>query len=525
MSFRTQRLANRFPLWTKIRKDPSSMGSRLLDTFAEGLEENAITAQRLVEDVTLGKRNIGRSFLYEMVLDGDNVLEPVQGSNGYSWEYPVLTGTVDSVAYVVSRADSLSTLMMAYPTRVNELKAIAAAYRVVWLSTAPFDYNPIATPERLWVVVVDSTFYVDKTPHKHHDKSGLAAIRIRGIDENYNEFTETLNLRDDGIFITSFAFREVLEVTREGFDGDVRISAGPVALPYEIDPYRVLVLQDLEGPLQLKLDSSDELFEGNAITLLTYQTNRFKLGRQYRTTGVETVTNTEELGSFLLKDKDGASYTAMSLAVSPANTYLYVLDSIGKVHVYDHGLPEFLPPAVTDTITTYVELEVLNPYAQFGRTEYLWTRFARMRFPLSWLEIKRITPSAVTEYLQADHTWSATPYKQTLTPVGRPRFDQWVDYRFSTEYTETGVYEYIATAKTAVDQTVFSTQVYCGDMTAVATITAVTGDTIYFADNGNLVIDDGAELHYFEEHTDQYIIDEQSSRIWLSDSYDSVEVT
>lgn len=519
MSLRTQRLTNRFPLWTKIRKDPSSMGSRLLDTFAEGLEENAITAQRLVEDITLGKRNLGRSFLYEMVLDGDDVLEPVQGSNGYSWEYPSLTGSVGETTYAVSRADSLATLMMAYPTRVNELKSIAATNRLVWLSSTPFDYGTIPTPERLWVVITGSTFYVDKTPHKHHDKSGLAAIRIRGIDPNYNEFTETLNLRDDGIFITSFAFREVLEVTREGFDGTVQISAGPTTLPYEPDPFRVLVLEDLEGPLQLKLETD---IDGSFVT---YQTNRFKLGRQYRATGTETVNNVEELGSFLLKDSIDRSYTAVSMAISPANTYLYVLDDIGTIHIHDHGLPEFLPPTVTDTITTYVEIETLNPYAKYGRTEYMWTRFARMRFPLSWLEIKRITPSAVVEYLQADHTWSATPYKQTLVPVGRAKFDQWVDYRFSTEYTETGVYEYIATARTAVDQTVFSTQVYCGDMTAVASIAAVSGNIVYFADNGNLVIDDGAELHYFEEHVDQYIIDEQSSRIWLSDSYDSVEVT
>lgn len=517
MSLRTQRLANRFPLWTKVRKDPSSVGSRLFDTFAEGLEENAITVHRLFEDISLTKRNIGRSFLHEVILQDNDILEPVSDSNGYSWEYPSLTGTLDSVDYSVDRADSLTTLLMSYPTRLENVKSLTSGSRTVWSSEDPYTYNIAPYPERLWIVISGSTFYVDKTPHRDLDKSGYAAIRITGIDCNYQQFTEVLNVFDDGVYITSFVFKEITAITREGFDGQVVITAGATGLPFENDPYRTLVLDDLEGRLELKLLSDD-------VSFVTYQTNRFKLGRQYRQKGVETIDNVEDLGSFVLRNSASETYHAVSLAVSPANTYLYVLDDNGIVHIYDHGLPEFLPGTKADTISNYVEIETINPYAKYQETEYLWTRFARLKYPLASLEIKRVSPDASVDYLQADRTWNATPYKFTASTSVKPKFSDWVDFRFSTEYNLVGAYEYIATAKTAVDETVFSTQVYCGALTAVASLSAIAGTDLFFADNGNLVIDTGTEAFFFQEHWDKYIIDEDTSHIWMSDQYDSLSV-
>jgi hypothetical protein len=353
----------------------------------------------------------------------------------------------------------------------------------------------------------------------------LASIQIKGIDVHYQEFTEVINIRDDGIFITSFVFKEIREITREGFDGEVVVSVGPVDMPFEEDPFRVLVLDDMEGQLEIKLNTEEIVIEGTPtnVSFVTYQTNRFKLGRQYRQRGVSTIDNVEELGSFLLKDRNGEVYFAKSLAVSPANTYLYVLAEDGQVHIYDHGLPEFLPPQNSDTITNYIELDPISAYAKYKRTEYLWTRFQRLKYPLVSLEIKRIAPDTTIEYLQLDHSWSATQSKFVVNSVV-PKFSDWVDFRFETTYEQTGTYEYIATAKTAVDQTVFSTQVYCGDMIAASTVVAAGGDTIFFADNGKLVIDDGVNAYAYEEHVDQYVIDENMSKLWLSDSYESLVV-
>ena len=47
MSYFTQRLANTFPMWSKVRSDPSSNGYRWLESFAKQIELERINAIRL----------------------------------------------------------------------------------------------------------------------------------------------------------------------------------------------------------------------------------------------------------------------------------------------------------------------------------------------------------------------------------------------------------------------------------------------------------------------------------------------
>jgi hypothetical protein len=507
-------------LWTKVRKDPSSMGSRFLETFAEGLEENSITNKRLSDELTLGKRSLGRSFLHEIILEAEDILEPAATANGYEWDYPTLTGTIGVTDYDVEKLDTLTDLLMAFPTRVSVASTVASGSRVIWQSSAPFTYGALPYPERLWVTVTDSSFFVNKTSKTDRDKSGYAAINIIGIDQDYNEFKEVLNLQDDGVFITASAFLEVTEIISEGFNGTVVITAGPVDLPYELDPYRVMVLDDLEGALKLVLTSGANSF-------LTYKADRFKLGRQYRRPGVDVMDNEEDLADLLLLDSDEEPYTALSMAISPNNTYLYVLDSTGRVHVYEHGLPEFAAPAANDTTTSYAELVAVRPYPKLGGTEYLWTRFERMRMPINFIQIKRVAPDATVTYLQPDKTTWANTLASISYPIqGKNSFEQWRDFRFSTVYDQTGPYEYSLTVKTDSDTTVYTTTVQCGALVANTSIaTAIVSPTmLYFGENSLLTLDTGTTAYALNEHFDKYIIDERESHIWLSDNYDSVLV-
>ena len=496
------------------------MGSRFLETFAEGLEENTITVKRLVEDLTLAKRNLGRSFLYEIILEGDDVLEPVATANGYEWSYPTITGTIGVLNYTVGKVDTLTDLLMAFPERLTLAESIASGSRTVWQSSAPYTYGALPYPERLWIRIEDSTYYVRKTMHVDRDKSGLSAITIKGTDYDYIEFKEVVNVSDDGIYITANAFRTVTEVTVEGFNGTVTITAGPVDEPYELDPFRVMVLDDLEGPLKLELTSGAESY-------LTYKADRFKSGKQYRRPGIDVLENSEDLADLLLLDSAEQPYEAVDLAVSPANTYLYVLDSLGKVHVYDHGLPEFDAPAANDTVNSYVELVPVRAYAKYGNSEYVWTRFERMRFPISYVKIKRIAPDGTISYLQSDKTtWAGSEATISYPTQNKNSFDQWRDFRITTLYDQTGAWEYTVTAKTEVDTTVYVTVVQCGALTATVTLdTGVSSPTmLYFGDNGRLIVDTGVTAYQFDEHVDKYAIDERENHVWLSDNYDSVTV-
>lgn len=517
MSFRTQRLANRFPLWTKLRKDPSSFGSRFFDTFAEGLENNSITNKRLLEDLTLTKRNIGRSFLYEVILDTEDQIR-IEGS---SWIYPEVIGTINSVEYNISKANTITDLIMATPTRLSLVGTLTSTNRLVWDSDNPFVYFAFDYPERLWIKINNSTHYVNKTRSKDIDYSGLSSIIIYGIDYDYHEFQEKIQIDDDGLFITNNVFREVSLIEREGFNGHIEITAGHTNQEYEVDPYRILIMDDLEGPLKYFLTSGETSY-------LSYKTDRFKLGRQYRKPGIEVLENTEEFVTLALEDVDGEDYTAVSLAINPYNTFLYILDDVGRIHIYDPELPVFSALAVEDTVSSYVEINAVHSYAKYLNTEYLWTRFARIRYPIVWIEIKRIDPDNIITYLQSDkNSWSSSPAQISCSITGKNKVENWKDFRFETLYNKKGLWTYVVTTKTNVDLTVFTTAVQCATLRASATLnTSLSGgELIYFGDDGLITVDFEEVAYQFEEHVDTYLIDERAGKIWLSDNYDDVRIT
>lgn len=529
MSFRTQRLANRFPLWTKLRRDPSSFGSRLLDTFAEGLEEESITVQKLVESFYLTTRSLGKSLLHEVILEGEDIPERVATANGFTWSYPTIVGTLGVDTFAVTKVDTLTDLLTSPSTRVELIESVTSGDRTVWESTAPTTISQPPYPERLWIVVSGSTNYTNKTSHTDRDKSGFSTITIKGLDGEYQKVIDHVDIPDDGIYMSNFAFREVQRIYTEGFNGNCVVTGGPQDLEFEKDPFRVLVFDDMEGPLKLYL------YQGASNTsFVTYKADRFKLGKQYRRPGIEVIEDTEELATFILCDEDNDPVEIVSIAVSPNNTFLYGISPDGLLYIYDHTLPEFVTPSVDETVQTYVEIHPVRPYAQYPDNlgspvpEPLWTRFARLRYPINWIEIKRIAPDATIEYLQPDRiTWNTTPARISYPTAGKMKLSDWKDFKFETLYDQLGAWEYICTTKTEIDTTVSTTTVICGSLQAVTAIdTGVSSpELIYFSDSGGLIIDNGTTAYAFNEHADVYIIEEETGHVWLSDGYDSVEVT
>lgn len=520
MSFKTQRLTNRFPLWTKVRTDASSLGSRLMSCFAEGLELNAITSQMLIEEFNLNKRRLGRAFLYEFILDAEQQLTPVLGANGYSWTYPSITGVIGISEYSIERVSELSEMTQAVPTRLTLSSSTTSGERQLWISSNPFVYSEFSYPERLWITIEGSTSYVHKTEHTDRDKSGLSRITLVGVDADYNEIVDSIQIYDDGVYVSHFAFKELTRVDHEGFNGTITVSAGPVNTPYEEDPYRTLVFEDFDGPLHLILEPGENSF-------LSYETNRLKLGSAYRRPGINIADNSETLASLLLVDTESNPYQAVSFCLSPENGYVYVLDDTGFVHIYVHTLPEPAAPSVEETLNTYVEITPVRGFAKYSETEPLWTRFARVRHPIAWIKIYRIKPDGTTQHLQADKTtWSNTEARISYPGTGRQKTSDWHDFRFETEYDAIGVWEYVCIVKTSVDTTTFVTEVVCGALVAKATLDTgvLDANLVYFSDSGQLTVDNGSNSYFMNEHIDKYLIDERSGKIWLSDEYDSVLV-
>jgi len=530
MSFRTQRLANSFPLWTKVRKDPSSVGQRLLSTFAEMSQEATITAKRLSLDVHLLKPYLGIGYLHQIFLSDDDAFRKTNPATGFGgWEYPNVVGTLGADTYSLTKYDDVISLLNGSTDRIALKETQSYSDSLVWTSASPFVINDLPRPERLAVEVTDSTFYSRPSRVSDREYSGRHMVQILGTDENDIVIREYLEILDDGVYWTKNIFKTVTEVVTEGFDGTIEMSWFPVQLGYEPDPYRAAVFDDFEG--QLRLSLTTQVVGITTYSYVMYSSSRFKLGEEYRRPGVEATSNLEELAEVVLLDSSGNPYTAVDLAINHQTSKMYVLDSQGSVHVYDHELPSFDAFQTDDleTVNSYMELVPLRHRAKYGDTEYVYTDHRRLRDNVVKIEIKRIAPDGTIRYLQADRsTWGAASAEILANNVGaRLPEDSWQDFRFSTEYDQIGQWEYVISLTTGRDVTKFVTAVQAGSIQAEASLSTgvVSPDGLGFSKEGYLGVSDGSEVNYYEEFVDGWIADTRTNKILMRSSYDQVEVS
>lgn len=527
MSFLTQRLANYHPLWTKIRRDPSSFGQRFMSVFAEAIEEQQIANKNLSEEMFLLKQKIGAGHLFVAELDEVDQYRIISGgAGGNYWEYPSITGTIGVDVYNLVRYETYQELFSAAPDRLVSVGSATFSDYIAWDSNSPYVYNAIPYPSRLIISVKNSTVYYKRTAVKNRDKSGRYQVVIKGLDENDIEFTEYIRFDDDGVYWTRNIFKEILDVKYEGFNGDADIKWISKDLDFYPDAWRAGVIDDLEGQLRLRLET--RTVGATTYSVLVYEIQRLKRGDAYRVEGVEVIDNVERVSEQTLLDSSGTAFRAVDFAINPRNTKVYVLDDASNVHVFDHGPTAFTPPSVEESSETYIELHPLYHYATFGSTEKIWTYFSRLRYPIGNAVIKRTSPSGLVRYLDASKTWSASSYsfpgKKSVVPE-----ESWDDFFFETTYDELGEYEYQIEVTTGAGVSVYVTKVMVDSVQAESTIaTGVPNpDAVCFNKEENLVVVDsvGSTMYFFQEAVDGWVADTGRNLVLLHSEYDSIEVS
>lgn len=296
MSYLTQRLANKFPLWSNLRMDPSSFGHRFLQSYGEALEENEITTLRLAQynEALYGGGPIFDIWSLQYVDIGDigltfapfgpegDLTFPLisyineDGEKTYipkaaSWDdfyYSVPDKLVlaepsfkmhkigygfDERSFEIwnSNAEKAEDLGPnddgVFPTGDNDALRFQVAFGIVW---------PFSKAYRLGVSVTGSTNYLrfgdvedSDNPYLGHHK-----IYIRGIDHNGEEVQEEIQVYDDGYFTTKNLFTKVCSIGEglgelpavdfDGFNGDVAISVTDARQRTKVCPFLRAVSAD-----------------------------------------------------------------------------------------------------------------------------------------------------------------------------------------------------------------------------------------------------------------------------------------
>lgn len=522
MSFLTQRIANRFPHWSKVRRDPSSLGQRTISTFAETLEVMQANQYRLSWEMHPSKFWLGLGAIYTIDLEEEDYFPTARSvSGGIKYTYPDVFG--DSLE--LEQVETYEDMIYGVPTRIELAETLDFTDYLIWDSEAAETYNAMPDAQRLWVLITDSDEWIKKTESRNPLFEGSAFIRITGIDINDLERVEVINPKDDGLWRCSYLFKEVTAVETEGWTGRTRVYWANANQETLTDPYKVIVLEDFEAPLQYELSTT--VVDATTHTLLTYKGQRFKDGTRYRRPNVEDMDSEEQLTSLILYDGAGQPFNYADYCISDFNGLLCVLDDAGVVHVYDANLPDFAPSQLTTEVSSdpYMRIEPLNPFAIYGATEKLFTSLFRPRYPVVSATIKRVSPSGVVRYLQADLTWGVSSALlgggSSLSSFG------WQELTFETEYDEVGQWEYWVTCRTAKDSTVNYTAVMVGALTAAVSLdTELAGLTsVSFDRKDQLQVSDGASIYRYTLHKDCWLPREETNQIITRETYAEVEVS
>ena len=502
------------------------MGQRTLSPFAEYFDYAETELIRIKDEAFLYKWHLGLGHLWSIWLDeADQMALTAVAGGGLEVTYPTsVIGTHSTLGDITLTRDSdFQEMLYGAPTRLTLEEELTIGDLVIWDSTDPLVINDFTYPERLTIYVSDSTIYNAKTLTNDRFHTGFNGIKLIGKDLNGSEITEIINVLDDGVYVSRNFWSELSDTPEiDGFNGNVIIGYKQADFDYVLDMYRVGVLDDVEGELRLRLISDNLEF-----TYLEYFTNRLKRGSDYRR-GVVELENDESIGKQVLQNSSDETISPIDLAISYENTKLYVIDSSGYLHVYEHGLTPFGPPQEDiATKKTRIIPIALQPYVGYGETQKLWTYHVRPKNPIAQVQVFKITPSGVTEYLQADYTWSASVYTFLGTPTAPTIVDSWSDLTFENTYDELGQWDFYVKTWEGNDITVAHTAVMVDSMSALVSIdTGIETPTgIFFSEEGYITVTDATKFYKFSEHRDTYFADAERQQLVLREEYTAVEVT
>ena len=317
--------------------------------------------------------------------------------------------------------------------------------------------------------------------------SGHHKIILRGEDENGNDISESIYIRDDGSYLTQKRFTMLrsiddpagepgdmlMPVEIEGFNGAVEISLSDARHKTKTCPWHLAIMADSDNSFAqpnatsfeyLNIDSgkpiAENATEGPLMLELSYPEDQnlpgsyldsyfhiYTNGQSYRRPEVELEAeddNRELLCSQFLLDQEGNPIKAVDFTFSWWDMRTWVLDDQGNLHRYKLGYQPFRAWTLPRTKTIDVEIKPLDHRAVFGESIPLWSWHRVLRRAIKRIAFIRESPaqkplgedlsSFAPDYLQADYSWG--PEKHYF--AGTDEIDlpetSWQDIKFTTDF-------------------------------------------------------------------------------------------
>jgi hypothetical protein len=443
----------KFPAWSKIRVDESSIGSMIFSKIGESLEAVKLgksrleTQQRILENEQL----LEVSDYYEAVFTGDqlNQLQNIQS-------------TVSPAIDNLTRLDLLEDYYSKLP---NELELVST--KTIQLN---LDYSSgsvvLEEPSYLYLNISNVVFETN-----NYNSSNAPYVKIRGYDFTGEPREESFEVKDSGILKTKYKYRKL-----EALNGSNTINGGVAVEKFGFSGIvdiltRNIDLEEIEIDYHIAGTARDDVNFGNAvnynklivslrkeggISYLDYMIRAYENGQEYKT----AISNIEEedayyiLFSQALRDASGEDLDIQSITYSKVYDRLLALDSNQNLHFFQLKETNFARKEIQRTpeidfnfYTDYQRVAIreeasIDIFLQRGRGTIYKVFFCR-RTPSS--KSDQDGGELLAEFLKEEQDGSLVWSDEFYLFDGKNLENKFLNsksLRFNDEFTEAGQYDY-----------------------------------------------------------------------------------
>jgi hypothetical protein len=511
--FGTQKIVNRYPLNTRMRQDPSSLGFRMFSVIGDLHQQFDKDLQRLGESYFTKSSHTdipGEFFEWDI---NDFVFTFENDYDALAPKIPTVEG--DSIA--LTHCEEYADLIHSLPTSLEETSTYLSYVGLVYsaaLSGSGTIYD-IEVPGRLTIKLDGVESYqtvADST--KVRSPVLRAQLRLSGEDLHGNEIEEEIFPTRDAVYLTTNVFSKLLSFAFhniEGTSGTIQIRA----LDFDIDShesrFNFVVQPDRRDPLYIEFDE-------NFIYL------RYYIFQSVAGSRLEV--DKETFCAFALYDEDGDRLSIRDISLTDSTETLVVL-SEGQLHFFPNWLPpHFNMPSEDRTREVIVTAEIPNHYPVLDQETvfYLYTRSIEKR--VQEVQVTLVDPDGDTFYLNEDREFQTSPWTfqgvNTLAPG-----DSFLDKKILWTPDKVGQWDLIIVTEDT-DGTSYTdvTSVLVPKLVPVKSLSVDASYTDVAAhEDGNFYFSDGTDTFALTPVRDVFLIDTQNKRVFTLRDYTTLNVS
>lgn len=530
ISFMTQRLINKFPSWTSVRKNSFSIGQQFLNPIGEELEDT-------LQQLTIAKYN---GFLSTIDMSLLSCLYRADLATGMSFNFtensageiiytpPTVYGTLDGTEYELTQAQYNDIQTLAYhniPSRIEDGEE-AYEYVSIFPETLVEDIdliapNDIVINSHIYVTLKNNTNWQIETLNKFY----FPKIHITGITRKGTSTVEVIPFRYNGTFKSLNEWKSISEISVSYLDPEASVTIE--TFPWNAD--------SLIDSLKLAISSEDERFQ--YLRLGSRSFGSTFIAETFGSSNMDMIRNLDlgEKNTFYeleLLDSENNNITAVSFVQRPNTPFVYMVSS-DKFYVYNVNIPYPDVTNLTDESSDSL-IDIFSDKWIVARNETVTLKTRNLSefdipYKTRW---KVLSPSGTQYLLGLDGTLSAydedtwivndfwddgvwTSHVIDFTPTERGSYTISFESFYADDFNNT----YILTSQYLIYVPSISPEIELDLPSSLENPINIGIDS-----DGNFWLLRYNGINKLNIFFDYYLVDYENNKVYLKENYDSVRI-